>query len=776
VFANRAQTNGAVTLGTGNDVFAMMSGTMCCTVSLGDGNDLAFIFDGKISSDVQAGAGNDTLSWQGGQVVAGIRMGDGNDYAYFSGLGAANLVPGLPIDGGFGNDRLVWSRTQNGTGLDVAQLTYWESIAVNSGSQLTFKNYSALTLGDPGTSTGSLSIDSSSSVLAGNGTHAVRPWNPTELATVSNAGLIDLTNGPATASDRFVVYGNYIGQSGHLNLQTVLGGDGSPSDQLVIQKNSTATATPTATGVTALNISNLNGLGAMTTGDGIRVVDAVEGASTVAGAFALSGRVAAGVYEYSLFRGGLTASSANDNDWFLRSSAADPTVPVAPLPPLPVPPPAPVPPTTLPAPVPAVPVAPLPPAPAPPSPPSPPAPALPPSPAAPTPPLPVPPPPPPPPIDPPPPVPAPPPGEITPPAPPAPAPVPPPAEPPTPSPGETPPPSSGETPATPPVKPLVRPEIPGYVLMPAMAQQMGITTLGTFHQRRGDQSLLDNSGVASSAWIRALGDDTDQQWSSKIGGISYQLAPKIRSDLWGIQAGSDVFASDDDQGREHRAGVFYAHTEAHGDVYGNTMAIDGSRSGKLRLTGDSLGLYWTYIGRNRWYLDTVAMYTRFRGNAESQLGVGADTSGNSVAVSFESGMPFAINDGWSLEPQAQLIWQHIDFEDTGDLYSSIEYDRVSAFTGRLGLRLENNALVHGRPWQTFISTDMWRNFSKNSNVTFDSTNVAAGMGNSALQLRGGVTMKWTDHVATYATVGYTTRLDGKTQHGVDGTIGIRVRW
>lgn len=305
---------------------------------------------------------------------------------------------------------------------------------------------------------------------------------------------------------------------------------------------------------------------------------------------------------------------------------------------------------------------------------------------------------------------------------------------------------------------------------------MGTVTIGTFHQRRGDQSILDSQGIASNAWVRVLGDDRDQQWSSKISGVDYQLGPRIDSNLWGVQVGSDLFASDDDDGRRNRAGVFYAHAETHGTVYGNTLAIAGERSGRLNLRGDSLGLYWTYIGPNRWYLDTVAMYTRLRGNAESSLGVGVDTSGDDLALSIESGIPFRLNSDWTLEPQGQLIWQRVGFDGENDPYSSIAYHHFNTLTGRLGLRLENTTTVHGYPWQPFLSADVWRNFSKTSNVTFDSTDIGTGIGATSLELRGGVTMIWTAHVATYITVGYTTKLDSQTQHGVDGTIGMRVRW
>ena len=65
--------------------------------------------------------------------------------------------------------------------------------------------------------------------------------------------------------------------------------------------------------------------GALTTGDGILVVDAMNGGTTAPGAFA--GFAAAGPYEYLLYRGGSTPGS--ENDLFLRSSIQ--SVPSEPL-------------------------------------------------------------------------------------------------------------------------------------------------------------------------------------------------------------------------------------------------------------------------------------------------------------------------------------------------------------------------------------------------------------------------------------------------------------
>ncbi|EJA0967771.1 calcium-binding autotransporter Cah [Escherichia coli] len=99
---------------------------------------------------------------------------------------------------------------------------------------------------------------------------------------------------------------NLTGQGGTINMRVRLDGSNA-SDQLVINGGQ-------ATGKTWLaftNVGNSN-LGVATSGQGIRVVDAQNGATTEEGAFALSRPLQAGAFNYTLNRD-------SDEDWYLRS-------------------------------------------------------------------------------------------------------------------------------------------------------------------------------------------------------------------------------------------------------------------------------------------------------------------------------------------------------------------------------------------------------------------------------------------------------------------------
>jgi outer membrane autotransporter protein len=133
-----------------------------------------------------------------------------------------------------------------------------------------------------------------------------------------NASTIRLTR-EEDFTGRFVdlrIDGPYLGENGVLLMNTEIAGDDAPSDRLTVSGS-------TIRGFTTLRISNTDGLGAPTIKNGILLVNAIEGATSQAGSFGLSGPIEVGPYAYYLFKGGVTAGS--EESWFLRNSL--PTLP-----------------------------------------------------------------------------------------------------------------------------------------------------------------------------------------------------------------------------------------------------------------------------------------------------------------------------------------------------------------------------------------------------------------------------------------------------------------
>src|SRR5262249_51231380 len=114
--------------------------------------------------------------------------------------------------------------------------------------------------------------------------------------------------------------------------------------------------------------------------------------------------------------------------------------------------------------------------------------------------------------------------------------------------------------------PIIGPELATYSVVQPIARQLGLTTLGTLHERIGD-TLTDASGGAGyagwgrSGWMRLIG----QQIANR-----YQTFTDARASgrLLGFQAGVDVWRGSFMPGHRDAAGVYFAYGNSNVDVDG----------------------------------------------------------------------------------------------------------------------------------------------------------------------------------------------------------------
>lgn len=331
-------------------------------------------------------------------------------------------------------------------------------------------------------------------------------------------------------------------------------------------------------------------------------------------------------------------------------------------------------------------------------------------------------------------------------------------------------------------------------MAPLVAERMGLMTMGTFHQRRGDQSLLTGDGALvyrvpeaqgadvpdevrppPAIWGRVFGAESDLSSGAKVSVASFDfdIAPSFDGNYWGLQTGSDLVGIEHGNGHVDRFGLFYTHAEASGDISGNVLGGLQLDAGNLDLTEDSIAGYWTHLSPNGWYVDVVAKYAWLNGSSESNRGIGADLDGNSVAVSAETGAPFVIADGWTIEPQAQLIWQRIDFDDSSDQFSEISHESFDSVTGRLGARLERRTgalLAH-------LGVNLWHGFSEGpSAVTFNTIPLLLESKGTWLEVNGGAAFTINDNLTAFGDVSYSADVEGSDHNLFGGQIGLKLRW
>ncbi|MFJ4347773.1 autotransporter outer membrane beta-barrel domain-containing protein [Pseudomonas sp. NPDC089401] len=327
---------------------------------------------------------------------------------------------------------------------------------------------------------------------------------------------------------------------------------------------------------------------------------------------------------------------------------------------------------------------------------------------------------------------------------------------------ELPPPSAAES------LPLYRPEVPVYAAVSRGAAIIARQALGTFHQRQGDQQLLAGQGALPASWGQAYGGALRQQWSGTV-------SPSLDGDLYGFKVGQDVYAGLADDGYRQQIGVYVGHSRLDGDVKGFALAMKDRRVGDLKLTGDSVGAYWTLVGPQQGYLDGVLQYTRLDGRARSDRGDKLNVDGHAWAASLEAGYPISLSERWTLEPQAQLIAQKAFLDSTSDSVSRVSHDAQVELTGRLGMRLQGAYNQgSGRLLQPYAQIDMWHGDGGRDTVVFDDVDkIKTDYRYTSIQLEGGLVAQVSEALSLHGGVQYSSNLDSRQQQASGVNLGVR---
>ncbi|MBT2325179.1 autotransporter domain-containing protein [Variovorax paradoxus] len=571
-----------------------------------------------------------------------IRVGDGS-----SGGATTTAAIHAPIVGSGGIEK-----QDLGTLIVSGANTYSGATAVRSGTLRTAADHSLSAVSAHTVSAGA-TLD-----LAG---------HSQKMAALDNGGTVSLRG--AAPGTTLTVTGAYVGRNGTLQLSTALGASG-PSDRLVLDGPGAS-----ASGHTSVQISNLGGLGGLTTGHGIEVVSATNGATSTAqttkDAFSLAGgRVDAGAYEYRLFAA--DANGAGEN-WYLRSStAASPSV--------------------------APPVAETSPAPSPPS------------------------------------------------------------------------------------VPTYRTEVPLFAALPAQLRQADLSMLGNLHRRTGDddasaQALASLGPVATPpsnerrAWARVVHADLDIRQGGTV-------SPASKGSVKGVQGGTDLFVSGSG---DWRGGIYLGSQEGR-------VEVSGSASGLWRAVGSTelraryLGAYATYENATGFYADAVLQYGTHRYNAKPLGGLSVPGKGSSLTAAFEVGQAFALGRGWTLEPQAQLMYRRAKLDDAVLLRAQVQQDDADGWIAGLGLRVKGDFATSAGRLQPYARIRVQHDSGGSDMARFigpaAATEIRSGAGYTAAELSGGFTLSLSRSTSLYGEVGKLFSAGGsnKVKSGVQGSLGVRVRW
>jgi outer membrane autotransporter protein len=283
----------------------------------------------QFSGTVPNGTGNTLILKQGSSLNSGIAFNSASTQETLTFDGYSNAAFNNAVTG------VNLLNAQSGANVVMNHAAGYEFL----GGQLSVDGTSALTIAAP-------ILGASSLTKIGDGTLTLAAANLYSGGTTVESGTLDLTGSVASdvtvlsastlsgggiingnfnnsglvspslytnQATTLTVNGNYVGNNGLFDSNLF----GTPSqvsaDRLLI-----AGAGNTASGTTQIHVIDHGILGLPTSGNGIQLVGVEAGATSASNAFALSGRVAAGAMEYSLYQGSSTDST--DKSFYLRTA------------------------------------------------------------------------------------------------------------------------------------------------------------------------------------------------------------------------------------------------------------------------------------------------------------------------------------------------------------------------------------------------------------------------------------------------------------------------
>jgi len=312
-------------------------------------------------------------------------------------------------------------------------------------------------------------------------------------------------------------------------------------------------------------------------------------------------------------------------------------------------------------------------------------------------------------------------------------------------------------------KPILNSAVSGYINMSKVDKNLGFYTLGTLHERRGENNFNSLEGK-SQAWARVLGKHTKDEGKERF---------NFKTNVYGVQAGYDFSIKNSENGKRY-TGFYFANTESKTDFEDryraeNGLIVSDKYTGKGKVKDFSLGLSTTKYYNNGIYTDLVGQFSFLRNKYNSRDGISAKQRGNTFVLSGEVGKNIKISDNFGIEPQAQLIYQYLKLKNFKDDIRDIHYGSDSVFRGRVGVRATYNKAV------TFYSlANIWHDFSDSTEANIGSDKIKEKYSSTWGELGIGVQIPVTNSAYVYTDLRYERSFKSNPKHnGYRGTVGLK---
>lgn len=320
-----------------------------------------------------------------------------------------------------------------------------------------------------------------------------------------------------------------------------------------------------------------------------------------------------------------------------------------------------------------------------------------------------------------------------------------------------------------------RSEVPLYAALSNQLRDGNVAMLGDLRKRQGDDDLrVPNTTLGSldrRAWARVItsGIEINQ------GGTA---SASSKGRVSGLQVGSDLLAVDN-----WRAGAYIGQLEGDVSVDGFFGGLNNQRAGTNSLRSRYVGLYGTYNADDGFYVDTVMQSGRHHYTVDPAVSHGVKGTGNSLLASVEVGQTFPLgSSAMSIEPQLQLIRQHLDLNDSTIPDAQVKSEADDNWIARAGVRVKGEINTSIGLVQPYGRVNLYKTSNETDNSRFvngnTTTDISAPTGGRSTELAAGVTLPLMESAVLYFEFGKLWSSGGNVEERspMNGSIGVRLSW
>ncbi|WP_162143347.1 autotransporter outer membrane beta-barrel domain-containing protein [Chitinilyticum aquatile] len=306
--------------------------------------------------------------------------------------------------------------------------------------------------------------------------------------------------------------------------------------------------------------------------------------------------------------------------------------------------------------------------------------------------------------------------------------------------------------------------------MPSLGLQYGNVLLDSLRDRLNGSREGVNAD-SRLAWGRVIGVHAEHDGAA---GGTDDASPRFKSNISAIQAGVNVTQHNSGDYSD-LAGVYFALGQNNGQVDHQ----DGGRAGSVNLDGYSLGGYWTRSWNNGWTLDGAiqAGWNKIKSNSVNDLHF--KTDGWSWGGSLEAFRSYSYGDGFSLEPQFQLTYQHLNLKSGNDSLAEIGFEDADSLQGRLGLRLAKN--LDTRSFMLWAQPSLVHEFMADPTTHFSTptqgdVNFHSDLSGTRIRLDVGVDGQINRDTDFSVSLNYQSSVSGNDASGYSGKVMLKTRF